>query len=120
GPSGAADRRGAPCPGPGRARSSACSRARTPPRRLSGSRAVSCLDLRHAAQRLLDLRRRVLVVLQLAGEELLVRAEVEVAVAGQVEENRLALAVFLASQRLVDGDFDRVRRFGGGNDALAA
>src|SRR6185436_3408428 len=54
--------------------------------------AARLLDLRHAAQRFLDLGRGVLVVLQLAAQVRLVGAQVEVAVARQVEEDRLLLA----------------------------
>src|SRR5256886_13831265 len=78
------------------------------------------LDLRHAAQRFLDLRRRVLVVLELAGQERLVGAEVEVAVAGEVEQDRPALAFFLAAERLIDRDSDRVSGLRRRDDALAA
>ena len=42
------------------------------------------------------------------------------AVAGQVEQNRLALAALLAAQRFVDRDLDGVRRFRRGDDALGA
>src|SRR5206468_4859099 len=110
-----------PCPSPpARARRPACWRGPRPPRRFSETRGASHLDLRQAPQRLLDLRRRIFVVLQLAGEERLVGAEVEVAVAGQVEQNRLALAALLAAQRFVDRDLDGVRRFRRGDDALGA
>src|SRR4030095_3252466 len=63
---------------------------------------------------------RVLVVLELAGQERLVGAEVEVAVAGEVEENRLPLARLLAAQRLVDGHADGVRRLRRRDDGLGA
>src|SRR5438552_12904451 len=78
------------------------------------------LDLRHAPQRLRDLRGRVLVVLKLAAEVGLVRAQIEMAVAGEVEKNRLTLAVALASKRLVDRDADGVRGLGRRDDALGA
>src|SRR5260370_38327427 len=71
-----------------------------------GESSRSRLYLRHVAQRLFDLRRRVLVVLELAGQERLVRAEVEVAVAGEVEQDRLALACFLATECLIARDPD--------------
>ena len=58
--------------------------------------------------------------MQLAGEEGLVGAEVEVAVAREIEENGLPLAVPLAPQGLVDHHADRVRRLRRGNDALGA
>src|SRR5262249_48324041 len=64
--------------------------ARTPPRGGGGGRRS---HLRHALERFFDLRGRVLVVLQLAGQVRLVGPEIEVAVARQVEEDRAALAV---------------------------
>src|SRR5882724_8464829 len=90
------------------------------PCRRSTLGALLRLDLRQLLERLLDLRRRVRVVLELAGEVSLVGAEVEVAVAREVEENRLALAVALAPQCLVDRDADGVRRLRGRDDALGA
>src|SRR5436309_10567941 len=78
------------------------------------------LDLRHAAQRFLDLRRGVLVVLKLAGQERLVGAEVEVAVPGEIEQDRALLAFLLGPLGLVDHDPDRVGRLRRRDDALAA
>ena len=72
------------------------------------------------AQRLGDLLRGVLVVLQLAREVLLVRGHVEVAVAGKVEDDRLLLAFLLAAERLVDRNSYRVRGLRRRNDAFAA
>src|SRR5260370_39957100 len=85
-----------------------------------GESSRSRLYLRHVAQRLFDLRRRVLVVLELAGQERLVRAEVEVAVAGEVEQDRLALACFLATGCLIDRDSDRLGRLRPRHEALAS
>jgi hypothetical protein len=77
-------------------------------------------ELRHAAQRLLDLARRVFVVLELAAQVRLVGAEVEVAVAGEVEQDRLLLAFLLGALGLVDGHPDGVGRLRGRDDAFRA
>src|SRR6266480_2359960 len=77
-------------------------------------------DLRQVPERLVHLLRRVLVVLELAGEERLVGREVEMAVAAQIEADRLPLAVSLASERLVDDAAPRVSRLGRRQDALRA
>src|SRR5207237_8976223 len=55
------------------------------------------LHLRHALERFLDLRGRVLVVLELAGQMRLVRAQIEMAVARQVEANGPGIAVTLGA-----------------------
>jgi hypothetical protein len=52
--------------------------------------------------------------------ELLVGLEIEIAGAGQAEEDRLRLAGLLAAQGLVDGDADGVAALGRGEDALDA
>src|SRR5829696_412677 len=50
----------------------------------------------------------------------LVGLEVEVAVAAEVEDDRLGPALLLAPQGLVDHGLDGVGRLGGGEDALGA
>src|SRR5437762_11626460 len=77
-------------------------------------------DLRQVPERLVHLLRRVLVVLELAGEERLVAREVEMAVAAQVEDDRLPLAVSLAPERLLDAAAHRVSRLGPPQDPLRA
>src|SRR5438093_10503767 len=69
-------------------------------------------DLRHLRERLRDLRSRVLVVLQLPGEVGLVSAAIEVAVAREVEEERLTPAVALTAQGLVDRNAHGMRGLG--------
>src|SRR5919109_5375641 len=69
-------------------------------------------DLRQLLEGLAHLLGRVLVVLELPGEVLLVRAEIEEPVARQVEHDHLRLAALAASLRLIDDDADRVRRLG--------
>src|SRR5215211_6053706 len=51
---------------------------------------------------------------------ILVGLEVEVAVAAEVEDDRLRAALLLAAQGLVDHGPDGVGRLGGGEDALGA
>ena len=51
--------------------------------------------------------------------ELLIRNEIEVASAGQSEDNGLLLPCFLALKRFVDGGADGVAALGGGQDALS-
>ena len=75
-------------------------------------------DLRQAREGGLDLLRGILVVLERAVEVALVRGQVEVAVAAQVEQDDPGLAGFLRRERLVDGDADRVGRLGRRQDAL--
>src|SRR6266545_3619798 len=78
----------------------------------------SPFHLRQPAQRLLDLRRRVLVILKAAREERLVRAEVEVTVAGEVEQDGLAATGLLALHGLVHDHADGMRGLGRRDDAL--
>src|SRR5204863_8252521 len=75
-------------------------------------------DLRQVPERLVHLLRRVLVVLELAGEERLVGRGVEMAVAAQIDDGRLLLAVSLGSERLVDDAAQRVCRLARRLDAL--
>src|SRR6266540_1463096 len=82
------------------------------------TRGDRCSRLILMSQRLLDRRRRVLVVLKLAREERLVCAEVEVTVAGQVEQDGLAATGALALQGLVHDHADGVRGLGRRDDAL--
>src|SRR3989337_2364267 len=63
----------------------------------------NALHLRYPCHRFLHLLRRVGVVLQLAGEVLVVGGEVEVAVAAEVEEDGAPFARLAGGQRLVDG-----------------
>ena len=51
--------------------------------------------------------------------ELLVGDEIEIAGAGEAEDDSLFLARFLALERLVDGGADGVAALGGGQDALS-
>ena len=51
--------------------------------------------------------------------ELLIRNKIEVAGAGQAEDNGLLLPCFLALKRFVDGGADGVAALGGGQDALS-
>ena len=51
--------------------------------------------------------------------ELLIRNEIEVASAGQSEDNGLLLPCFLALKRFVDGGADGMAALGGGQDALS-
>ena len=51
--------------------------------------------------------------------ELLVGDEIEIAGAGEAEDDGLFLARFLALERLVDGGADGVAALGGGQDALS-
>ena len=60
------------------------------------------------------------VVAHLAVVEPLVGVHIEVAGAGQAEDDGLFLAGFLALQGLIDGDPNGVAAFGGGQDALDA
>src|SRR5215216_5117675 len=55
---------------------------------------------------------------QVSGQVVLVGLEVEVAVAAEVEDDRLGAALLLAAQGLVDHGPDRVRRLRGREDAL--
>ena len=71
-------------------------------------------------QRLLHPLRRVLEVLELAGEVRVVRRHVDVAVAGEVEEDGPLLPLLLRLERLVDRGPDRVRRLGRRDDELGA
>src|SRR5262245_60158694 len=64
----------------------------------------SARDPRQVRERLVDLLGRVLVVLELAGEIRLVGGQIEEAVAGQVEHDRLPLAIGPASDSIVDGN----------------
>src|SRR6266540_6983750 len=96
-PSRAGDRRAGPCPcpGPGERRAR---RARRRPRRtggtcdVRGSRGSSHLHLGQMLEGLRDLLGGVLVVLEPAGQIGLVGAQVEEAVAAQVEDDGLLLA----------------------------
>src|SRR3990170_980852 len=78
------------------------------------------LYARYPRHRLLHLLRGVGVVLQLAGEVLVVGGEVEVAVAAEVEEDDAPIARLAGGKRLVDGGADGVGGLGGGEDALRA
>src|SRR3990172_1531499 len=78
------------------------------------------LYARYPRHRLLDLLRRVGVVLQLAGEVLVVGGEVEVAVAAEVEQDHPPLARLAGGQRLVDGGADGVGGLRRRQDALSA
>ena len=49
-----------------------------------------------------------------------IRLHIEVTVAAQIEEDRLADARFLAAQRLVDHGLNRVVRLRGGQNALGS
>src|SRR5881296_34952 len=70
------------------------------------------LHLGQMRERLRDLLGGVLVVLELAGQIGLVGAQVEEAVAAQVEDDGLLLALLLALERLVDGAADGVQEGG--------
>ena len=61
---------------------------------------------------------RVLVIFQLAAEKFVVGRHVEMAVAGQAEEDGFFLASGLAAQGFVDGCTDGVAGLGGGDDAF--
>src|SRR2546422_10553297 len=67
-------------------------------------------DLRQVGERRAYLLGRVLEVLELPIHIALVRTEIEVAVAGEVEGDGLRLTRLLAPKRLVDDDADRVCR----------
>src|SRR5881396_3296437 len=77
-------------------------------------------DLRQVRERLAHLLRRVLVVLELAVHVALIRTEIEVAVPGQIERDRLRFSGFLTTKCLVDDDADRVGRLGRGQVAFSA
>src|SRR3990170_2779362 len=76
--------------------------------------------LRQPLHRLGHRRLGVAVVLELAAEVLVVGGHVEVAVAGEVEEDRFLLAALFARERLVDRHADGVVRLGRRQDALGA
>ena len=63
---------------------------------------------------------RIFVILQLAGEEAVVGGHVEVAVAGQAEEDGLGLAGRLAAERLVNRGADGVAGLRRRDDAFGA
>src|SRR5438552_3952260 len=119
-------RRAAPCPCPARAGRRARRARRRRLRRtggtcdVRGSRGSSPLHLGQMLEGLRDLLGGVLVVLEPAGQIGLVGAQVEEAVAAQVEDDGLLLALLLALERLVDGAADRVRRLRRRQDALGA
>src|SRR5688572_5033416 len=96
-----------PCPWPApgsRAARPAPPPPSPPPAVTLGVASASCprLHLRQLAERLLHLLPRVLEVLKLAREVCLVGAEVEVAVTGEVEDDRALLPLLLGAERLVD------------------
>src|SRR3954471_6217103 len=82
---------------------------------ISASRST---DGRQTRERRLDLLARVLVVLERTVEIPLVRREVEVTVAAQVEQDDLRLTGLFGGKRLVDRDADLVRRLWRRQDAL--
>src|SRR4029453_4874640 len=59
-------------------------------------------------------------VVELACEVVVVRGQVEVSVAGQVEQDRPLPALLVCGPRDLEGSVNCVRRLGGGEDALAA
>src|SRR3990170_709304 len=77
-------------------------------------------DLGQVLEGLRDLLGRVLVVLELAREVGLVGREIQEAVPAQVEDDRLAFALLLGAEGLVDRAADRVGRLRRGQDALGA
>src|SRR5215469_1510783 len=91
-----------PPPGPGRARSGRLSRCR------------------EASKCLLDCLVAQLKVAQLARLVVVIRGEVQQAVAAQGRQDDFLLAGFLAPQRLLDARGYSVRRLGRRNDAFGA
>ena len=77
-----------------------------------------CSNHRQLGQGFLDLLLRVGVVLQVPGEELLVRGHVAQSVAAEAEDDALLLVRLAAAEGLADGAADGVRGFRGGNDSL--
>src|SRR4030042_1328162 len=99
---------GAPAPRPGRVSPT-----------VTGERPLD-RHLRQVRERLLHLLGGVVEVLELARGVGVVRRHVDVAVAGEVEEDDLLLALLLRLERLVDRAADGVRRLGRGDDELGA
>src|SRR6185437_9554613 len=77
-------------------------------------------DFRQVRQRGFERLRVVVLVIELAGEIVAVGLHVEMAVAGEVEEDRRRLALLPRLQGLVDRRADRMVRFRGRHDALLA
>src|SRR4051812_30372655 len=122
-----ASRCGSAHPAPTRCPSSPPSRRRRSPKEcdawLSPAKPVGLLfgsDLRQAIEAALELALVVRNVLQLAAEIVHVRLHVEMAVAAQIEQDGLGLALALATQRLVERALDHVVGFGRRQDTLDA
>ena len=77
-----------------------------------------CLQVFDFVQVVLDVVVRKLIVRQVAGQVLVVGAHVNEPVAGEVEEDDLLFAVFLAGLGLADGGSYGVARFRRGDDAF--
>src|SRR5690349_5261991 len=106
--------------GPGRAAWQA--KRATPGRRRSDlpGRASRRLDARQAGERHGELALVIVEVFQLAGVVVDVGQHIEMAVAAEVEEDRLALAGVAAPDWLVHGCLDGVVRFRSRQNALGA
>src|SRR5207248_3464186 len=98
-----------------------------PTRRVAAATAASAARIRSGRRRqafdrvqcAVDLALVQVDVLELAREVLVVRAHVEVAVAGQVEEDRLLLPRLVGGLRDPERAVDRVGGLGRGQDPLA-
>ena len=89
------------------------------PRRKHGRfRLLLRRDRRQARERHREFRFVVRLIDQLAGEIFAIGAHVEIAVAAEVEEDGLLLALLLAIEGQIDGGLDGVVRFRRGQDAL--
>ena len=85
-----------------------------------GGVAVGELDLGEFGEAALEILVRWLVVAHGAVVERFVGLHVEVAGAGEAEEDRLFASFRLAAQRFIDGGADGVARFRRGQDAFGA